>query len=334
MPIGEAYRRCPDAVYLRPDMEKYRRVSRDVFAVLAGITPLVEKASIDEAYLDVTGLEKLLGPPAAVAETIKTRIRAATQLTASVGIGPNRLIAKLGSEHRKPDGLTVVNPDEVLDFLASMPVTNLRGVGKQTHKRFDCLSISTVAELRNVAPATLQKALGQKAAESFRRQAVGIASNEIVPNRQRKSISKERTFETDVDSEPVLLDQLRELSAGVARIARREGLAGQVVTLKIRFSGFDTHTRQQKLATPTHDERVMLQTAWSLYSNGDLPRKPVRLIGVGLSDWADSETLQGDLFSQPDNQPGDEDLLRTIDRVTERYGAGKLQLGVRRKPDG
>lgn len=333
MPTSEACRRCPDAVYLRPDMEKYRQVSREVFAVLAQITPLVEKASIDEAYLDVSGLEKLFGPPAAIGREIKNRIRAATALTASVGIGPNRLIAKLGSEHRKPDGLTVVEPDEVLQWLAPMPVTNLRGVGKQTRKRFDRLGISTVEELRDVAPTTLQKALGPKAAHSFSRQARGLASAEIVPDRARKSISKERTFDTDIDADRVLLDQLRELAAGVARVARREKLTGQVVTLKIRYAGFETHTRQQKLAMPTHDERVMLQTAWSLYANGDLPRKPVRLIGIGLSDWADDDTVQGDLFDEVDEQPADENLLRTIDRVTERFGTGKLQLGIRSKRD-
>lgn len=333
MPISEAHRRCPDAVYLRPDMEKYRRASKAVFDVLEDITPLVEKASIDEAYLDVTGLEKIFGPPEAVGQEIRARIRAATRLTASVGIGPNRLIAKLGSEHRKPDGLTVVEPDAVLHFLAPMPVSNLRGVGKQTRKRFDRLGIKTVAELRKTPPAVLQKALGQKAAESFRRQALGMAFDQVVPHRQRKSISKERTFDTDLTAEDALHEQLRELAGGVARIARREGLAGQVVTLKIRYTGFETHTRQQKLPAATHDERVMLQTAWSLYSHGDLPHKPVRLIGIGLSDWADGESLQGDLFSPIDGQAGDEDLLRTIDRVTERYGTGKLQLGMRSKPD-
>jgi DNA polymerase-4 len=331
MPISEAYRRCPDAVYLKPDLEKYRHESRRIFGVLEELTPLVEKASIDEAYLDVSGLEKLLGPPEAIGTAIKESIHATTGLTASVGIGPNRLIAKLGSEHRKPDGLTVVAPDEVLDFLAPMPVTNLRGVGRQTRKRFDELGIATVAELRSASPDRLRKALGQKAADSFRRQARGIASDAIVPGRQRKSISKERTFPADVADDAILHEQLRELAAGVARTARREGLAGRVVTLKIRYTGFETHTRQQKLARPTHDERVLLKTAWGLYAQGDLPSKAVRLIGVGLSGWASADGAQGDLFAADDTVTEDERVLDTIDRVAERFGSGKLQLGVRRK---
>lgn len=316
----------------RPDMEKYRRVSREVFRELQSITPLVQQASIDEAYLDVSGLEKLFGPPATIGRAIKTRILSATALTASVGIGPNRLIAKLGSEHRKPDGLTVVRPEEVLDFLAPMPVTNLRGVGRQTRKRFARLRIETVAELREAEPARLKKVLGTRAAESFRRQALGIASDEIVTDRRRKSISKERTFATDVESQEELHGQLRELAAGVARIARREGLAGRVVSLKVRYTGFETYTRRQKLDQATHDERLMLQVAWRLYLHGDLPRKAVRLIGIGLSDWADSHSRQHELFGEDTTDEDDERVLQAIDKVTERFGAGKLQLGVRQKP--
>jgi DNA polymerase-4 len=142
MPISEAYRRCPDAVYLRPDMQKYRQVSRQVFATLADITPVVEKASIDEAYLDISGLGKIIGSPEDVGRQIRRRIHQATELTASVGIGPNRLIAKLASEAGKPDGLVVVARDEVLAFLAPMPVSNLRGVGRRTQKIFERLNRS------------------------------------------------------------------------------------------------------------------------------------------------------------------------------------------------
>lgn len=332
MPIGEAYRRCPDAVFLRPDMEKYRRESRQTFAALAAITPLVEKASVDEAYLDVSGLEKLLGPPAAIGRTIKARIHEKTGLTASVGIGPNRLIAKLGSEHRKPDGLMIIPHDEVLDFLAPMPVKNLRGVGQKTCRRFEDLNIATVEQLRQASPVRLQKALGRKAAESFRRQALGIASDQVVPGRQRKSISKERTFASDVERDDVLHEQLRELAGGVARTARQEHLAGRVVTLKIRYTGFDTYTRQQKLDQATHDERMILRTAWQLYEHGDLPSKPVRLIGVGISDWGDPQSTQGELFAPDTGQQDNESVLKAIDKVTEKFGTGKLQLGLNRKP--
>jgi len=331
MPIAEAYRRCPDAVFLRPNMEQYKEASQRVFSVLETITPVVEAASIDEAYLDVSGLEKLLGPPEEIGREMRDRIFSETQLTASVGIGPSRLIAKLGSESRKPDGLCVVRPDEVLDFLAPMPVSNLRGLGRQTQKIVDGLGIRTVAELRAFPEDELEQRLGARAAASFRRQAMGIASDEIVPDRQRKSISKETTFGTDVTDKNALRDTLRELAAGVAGIARRERLSGRVVTLKIRYEGFETHTRQRKLSGPTHDERQLFQTAWQLFEHGDLPVKPVRLIGVGISDWSEDEPDQGDLFDQGKESEQDQQLLETIDNVAERFGKGKLQIGLSRK---
>ncbi len=331
MPISEAQRRCPDAIYLRPDMEKYRRLSRQVFAILATLTPVVEAASIDEAYLDLTGLEKLLGAPEIIGLEIKRRILAETGLTASVGIGPNRLIAKLGSEYRKPDGLTLVRPEQVLDFLAPMPVSNLRGLGRQTGKIFDRLGIRTIAQLRNWPLAALEQHLGKKAAASFHRQAFGLASDQVIPERGRKSISKETTFEMDVLDHRVLQDALRHLAADVARTARREGLAGTVVTLKIRFEGFETYTRQHKRPGPTQDEREIMKTAWQLFQETNLPAKPVRLIGVGISGWEQDQPAQADLFAQPEQQQSSQRLLQTIDRVTERFGKGKLQLGAPRK---
>ena len=332
MPISEAFRRCPDAKFLRPDMEKYRRQSRRVFQVLETLAPVVEAASIDEAYLDVSGLEKLLGTPAAIGNEIKQRILDGTGLTASVGIGPNRLIAKLGSEHRKPDGLTVVFPEQVLDFLAPMPVANLRGLGRQTQKVFSRLGISTVKQLRAFPLPLLEQHLGKKAAASFHRQALGIASDQILPGQCRKSISKETTFETDIRDNTRLHDALRGLAADVARTARREGLSGAVVTLKIRFAGFETCTRQHTRTTPTCDEREMLKTAWQLFLDGKLPDKPVRLIGIGLSGWEESQPVQADLFDQPEQQQDNKRLLQTIDAVTEKFGKHLLQVGVSRKP--
>ncbi|MGB5425976.1 MAG: DNA polymerase IV [Gammaproteobacteria bacterium] len=332
MPISEAFRRCPDAVFLRPDMEKYRRHSRQVFQILETLAPVVEAASIDEAYLDVSGLEKLLGTPAAIGHEIKQRILDGTGLTASVGIGPNRLIAKLGSEHRKPDGLTVVFPEQVLDFLAPMPVANLRGLGRQTQKVFSRLGISTVQQLRAFPLPLLEQHLGKKAAASFHRQAMGIASDTILPGQRRKSISKETTFETDIRDNTRLHDALRGLAADVARTARREGLSGVVVTLKIRFAGFETCTRQYTHTTPTCDEREMLKTAWQLFLDGKLPDKPVRLIGIGLSDWEEGQPTQADLFEQPEQQQDNKRLLATIDAVTEKFGKQLLQVGVPRKP--
>ncbi len=333
MPIAEACRRCPGAIYLRPDMAKYQRMSQRVFGILDEIAPIVEQASIDEAYLDLSGLDGIWGSPEAIGQEIRTRIRARTGLTASVGIGPNRLVAKLASESCKPDGLRVVRPEEVLDFLEPMPVSNLRGLGRRTLKLVLDLGIRTVGDLRRAPQAKLEEKLGGRLAESFRRQAHGSASAEVVPDRARKSISKETTFAEDVDDARALHDTLRELAAGVARTARRENLAGTVVTLKIRFSGFETHTRQRKLPEPTQDERVLLGTAQALLEAGTLPRKPVRLIGVGLSHWAELEGAQPDLFEARAQRARDARILGAIDTALEKFGRPILQVGIPRKRD-
>jgi len=331
MPIAHAYRRCPNGVYLRPDMKKYQQASRQVMLALEDISPVVEKASIDEAYLDISGLEKHSGSPQAIGQKIRDRIAAATGLTASVGIGPNRLIAKLGSEACKPDGLEVVTQDEVLNFLAPMPVGNLRGLGKQTLKIVAAMGITTVGDLRATPLITLKQKLGNKAAESFHRQAQGIAGSTVITDKQRKSISKETTFSDDASDHRQLRDTLLELAIGVSRTARREGLAGKVVTLKVRYTGFETLTRQLTLPEPTDDERVLLTTAWQLFTKGDLPDKLVRLIGIGLSAWGAPDVTQTDLFAHPSQRAADKKILETIDNVTEKFGESVLRVGMSRQ---
>lgn len=330
MPISQAYRACPDGIYVRPTMSKYTDESRRIMQVLDDLVPAVEKASVDEAYLDISGLEKILGSPEKIGATIRERIEEATGLTASVGIGPNRLIAKLGSEACKPDGLKVVRPDEVLDFLAPMPIRNLRGMGKQTLKKIAALNISTISEFRDVPWATLEAHLGKRATESFLKQAQGQASSNIVTERQRKSISKETTFSEDVTDTEELHDVLRDLASQVARTARKEQLAGRVVNLKVRYEGFETHTRQSSLDHPTHDERTMLNTAWKLFNKSALPKKPVRLIGIGISGWADkaANQEQADLFSESVTNKTDEKILDAIDKLTDKYGKPLLKVGL------
>jgi DNA polymerase-4 len=212
-----------------------------------------------------------------------------------------------------------------------MPVASLRGVGRQTQKIFSRLGIQTVGQLRAIPLPYLEEALGKKAAASFHHQALGIASSEVVAGRQRKSISKETTFDEDVQDHGTLHDVLRRLAAEVAGTARRENLCGSVVTLKIRFAGFETHTRQHALATPAHDERVILREAWRLLRHGDLPVKPVRLIGVGIRRWAQAPSAQEDLFSPAQQRDRDERVLATIDQATARFGKGALQLGCTTK---
>ncbi len=333
MPINEAHRRCPSAVYLRPDMQRYATESRAIMIALKDISPVVEPVSIDEAFVDITGLEKLLGTPEQIAHTTKLCIFEAVGLTASVGVGPNRLIAKLGSDHRKPDGITIVAPEQVLDFLGPMPVRNLRGIGGRTAERIERLGFHTVADLRGCSHERLTAHFGSKGADLLYKQSRGIGSDVVGDHGPRKSISRETTFAEDIVDQKVLHNVLLDLVADVGHQTRAEGLAGRVVTLKIRFTGFETHTRRRTLEQPTNHDNEIFRMALELLKKRSFQNKAVRLIGVGLSGWNAEETRQMDLFESDTEADAamDNKLYATLDEIKNRWGTQSLRLGMRRK---
>jgi len=334
MPISEAARRLPpETVYVRPRMDDYARVSRQVMEALGTISPVVEKVSIDEAYLDVSGLERLVGPPEVIGRRAKAAILDAVALTASVGIGPNRLIAKLASDCRKPDGLTVVMPERVREFLDPMPLTVLRGVGVKTAPRLQRMNLKTVGDVRRLSLEELRRHLGARAGTQVHLQACGIASDQVYPASERKSISKETTFAEDIVDPAVLRDTLRWAAQEVGFLARHEGLTGAVVTLKIRFRPFETHTRSRTLPVRTASDGVVFRTAWDLFQAETWVDKPVRLIGLGLSGWAEQGSMQPDLFGTepPEPHPEDQRLDETLDAIRRKFGKGYLQRGLSRR---
>ena len=329
MPISDAHRRCPDAIYLTPDMSRYVLASKQVMTILGQISPVVEPVSIDEAYLDITGLERLYGSPEQIGMLTKRKIQEVTRLNCSVGIGPNRLIAKLASDYQKPDGMTLVRPEEVESFLDPMAVSNLRGVGKQTLKIIHRLGIKTVGELRGYPLEILQHYFGKHGGQHLHDQARGLASDRVGERAARKSISKETTFNKDVSDPRMLREKLRSLSSQVGRIARREGVRGLVVTLKIRLSSFETHTRQYRLEQAVDTDTPIFQTAWRLYSSSEFINKPIRLIGVGITRW-DAGQPVADLFEDTDKKNREKRLYATMDRVVEKFGEDKLSFGFNR----
>jgi DNA polymerase-4 len=334
MPISEAARRLPpETVYVRPRMEDYARVSRQVMAALGTISPVVEKVSIDEAYLDVSGLGLLVGPPEAIGRRAKAAIREAVGLTASVGIGPNRLIAKLASDSHKPDGLTVVPPEGVQAFLDPMPLTVLRGVGAKTAPRLQRLGLKTVGDVRCLSLEELRRRLGARAGTQVHLQARGIADDRVHPAAERKSISKETTFAEDVTDPAVLRDTLRWAAQEVGFLARHEGRKGAVVTLKIRFRPFDTHTRSRTLPVRTASDSEIFRAGWALFESERWAGKPVRLVGLGLSGWEEETRVQADLFGSeaPQLHPQDERLDETLDAIRRKFGKGYLQRGLNRR---
>jgi DNA polymerase-4 len=315
-------------------MDRYARASRQIMAVLETISPRVEKVSIDEAYLDVTGLERLVGPPEVIGRQTKERIREAVGLTASVGIGPNRLIAKLASDADKPDGSTVVLPEKVSAFLDPMPLAVLRGVGTKTAPRLERLGLKTVGDVRRLSLEELRRRLGAQADTQVHLQARGIANDQVYPASERKSISKETNFGEDVTDPAVLKDTLRWAAQEVGYLARHEQRKGLVITLKIRFRPFETHTRSRTLKEPTANDIEIFRVAWALFQAESWADRPVRLIGVGISGWDEAQLgVQQDLFddSTPGPHPEQERLDATLDAIRDRFGRGTIQRGLNRR---
>ena len=283
MTCAEARRRCPEAVFLTPDLRRYLEASRRIHEIFQSVTPLVEPLSLDEAFLDVT--VNTLGEPLAreVARHLKARIQGEVGLTASAGAAPNKFVAKVASDLRKPDGLVVVAPARVADFVAGLPVERLWGVGPATATRLHELGARTAADLRAVPVERLVRVLGKTGAV-LHDLAHGIDPRLVEPHRELKSRGAETTFPRDVTDPPRLLEELERLAVRVGRGLSRMARAGRTVTLKLRYADFTTITRSRTLPVPTSDSRRIAQTAAALLdSSTEADRRPVRLVGVSVS---------------------------------------------------
>jgi DNA polymerase IV len=330
MPIGQAFHRCPQGIFLPPDFERYSEASEQVMEVLEGVSPLVETVSIDEAYVDISGCTGLFGSPTDIGMRARRLIAKRVRLTASVGIGPNRLVAKIASDACKPDGLLVVTPAEVQAFLDPLPVRCLRGVGLRSLPHFARVGLRTIADVRAWPPEELQREFGQSWGDDLFRQARGQSSDRVGGLAQRKQISKELTFNRDETDEERLHDTLLRLSASVGRSARAAGVAGQVIQLKLRLAGFETHTRRTTLETATNADRTIFRVGWDLFKQSGFAGRPVRLIGIGVSAWDEAGT-QLDLFTEPQQPRREQRLYRAIDTIAQKYGHASIGLGVSKR---
>jgi DNA polymerase-4 len=331
MPVGEAFARCPHAVFLPVDMAKYRAVSTRLFELLDTFTPQVEPISIDEAFLDLTAPPPP-GPPAAppdaadgtpreIARTIKARIGEMLRLPVSVGVAPNKFLAKLASELAKPDGLRAIQAGEAVEVLAPLPVTVLWGVGAITRERLGSLGIHTVGDLQRTPTSVLRASLGF-AAEHLAQLSRGVDDRPVIVSREMKSLGRETTFDQDTTDRGVLDRTLGALVEDVARALRAEGLRGRTVTLKLRYANFHTVTRNLTFPTPTNSGGAVFRAAMGLLDRlGRLPQ-PVRLVGVTVSGLAPADLVQVSLF-------GEEELNARVDQVVdainERFGEGTVR---------
>ena len=318
MPMREALRRCPDAVCVPPRIGHYAAVSKQVFAVFHEFTPLVQGLSLDEAFLDVTAGTGVLGDGAHVAREVKRRIRELTGLTASVGVAPNKLVAKIASDLRKPDGLVVVRPEEINAVLDPLPIRRLFGLGAKTAPKVEALGIRTLGELRVASPARLRPIFGRYAERVLQR-AAGIDTRPVVPDEDEKQISAEETFDSDIADPARLRAELVRLADRTGSRLRARGLAAACVSVKIRRKDFTTYTRQRHIEPPTQETRVITAIATELLEAwcATQPRAALRLLGVGVSELAPATQL--DLFSTPQSSRNRE-LDAAVDRIRERFG--------------
>jgi DNA polymerase-4 len=323
MPMRQALKLCPHAVCVRPRMSRYQEVSRTVFGVFREITPLVEGLSLDEAFLDVTASQELLGGAVPIAQLIKRRIRERTGLTASVGVAPNKLVAKIASDLKKPDGLTVVTPESLRALLDPLSVRKMPGLGRKTGARVEAAGIHTLGELRSAPDALLWPLFGRYSAW-IRERASGVDERAVQPDLDEKSLSAEDTFETDIGEPRLLQRQLACLADLAASRLRARELTAGCIGVKIRRGDFTTFTRQRAVAPPTCEGRTIAAVAAELLGRwlAGNPGAKLRLLGVVLTELTPAAQLG--LFE--DARPASR-VDATLDEARARFGTRALRRG-------
>jgi DNA polymerase-4 len=332
MPTVTARRLCPEGIFLPVRMAHYAQISRQIREILQSFTPLVEPLSLDEAFLDVHGCEGLFGPGPEIARKIKERIRAETDLVASVGVAPNKFLAKLAGDLGKPDGLTVLPAAQVADFLAPLPVGRLWGVGAKAEKRLHALGVRTVGQLAALPEDVLAGHFGESGRHLWEL-AHGCDDRAVVPDREAKSISSETTFAHDLDDADTLRGILLDLVEQVAGRLRQHGLRARTIDLKLRSSDFRTRTRSLSLAEPSDVTDEIWQAASTLFERALTPDVlPARLLGVGATKVTSEAVVQGLLFD--DDRQRQRAVDRAVDAIRQQFGGGAIRRGSRVEPPG
>jgi nucleotidyltransferase/DNA polymerase involved in DNA repair len=326
MPISEAYRRCTHAVYLRPRMRLYAKISERIMQIFETYTELVEKLSIDEAFLDVTGSAALFGDGESIARRIKREVWENESLTVSVGVATNKYLAKLASDLEKPDGLVVVEPGSENEFLHPLPVERMWGVGEVTRRKLHKLGIWKIGDIAAAPAGLLERQLGKHQASHLRRLSAGEDDRPVETGGERKQVSRETTFLTDTDDRDLVERTLLALTEEVSARLRRRGLAGRTVTVKLRFAPFETHTKRHTVDSELFTTDTIFPIARHLLANVDSGDRPIRLIGVGVSSLHNrrSEHQLG-LFDDASSDPGAGQIADVMDKVSEKYGRNALK---------
>ncbi len=324
MSTQEAKRRCPRLILVEGNHSKYTETAARIFSILKDYTPLVEVASIDEAFLDITQSLRLYKSPTHLAQLIKNQTREREQLTCSIGVAPNKLLAKLGSCLRKPDGLVVIRKFEVEKILKDLPVSKLNGIGPKLGETLNSMGIFTCGELGKFPVSVLSKRLGV-IGERLHEMGLGLDESPVLPfdqEEEAKSISHSVTLEKDASDPDILRKVLLQLSEKVSRRMRREGFFGKRIAITVRYSDFFTFSKQKTLFKWVNSGNEIFKLASEIF--GSIPHpKPIRLLGVGVS-LLKKEGCQLDLFETGEKK---DNLLKAMDRVNERFGEWTLTWG-------
>ena len=324
MPVGRARRLCPQAVFIPPRHGVYGEVSREVMAIFRAVTPEVEPLSLDEAFLDVSGATRRLGPPPRIAELIRQQVREQQSITCSVGVAPVKFVAKIASARCKPDGLLVVPAERVLDFLHPLPVSALWGVGDRAEEVLTRLGLRTVGDIAHIPVATLRRELGA-AGEQLHALAWGRDDRRVVKKREEKSVGAEETFPADVDDPELIRRELLRLSGRTAQALRAVGCVARTVTVKLRLASFKTITRSRTLGEPTDVAREIYAAACALYEGSGLgERARLRLVGVRATGLRPAEGAARQL-AFGDRPAGWREAEQAVDRIARRFGTDAVR---------
>jgi DNA polymerase-4 len=320
MPLFEAMKRCPSARVIRGDMGRYRAVSRRIFSLLEQFSPSIEPVSIDEAYVDIAGCERIFGPPREMARQIKAAIVAHEHLTCSIGISPLKFLSKIASDMNKPDGITLIGPDEVDGVIARLPIRKVPGVGDRTFDHLQALGVKTLGDVARLSDHLLTARLGAYGLR-LKQLSRGIDHNRVCPVSERKSISTETTLDRDTGDREALARLLLVQADEVARQLRKETVKARVVTLKITFPDFRQITRRHTLDVPTQSARDIYREVMRLFENESFGA--VRLIGLGAAGLLpEHQPVQAGLFDNRENPSRArwEKAERAVDSIVGKYG--------------
>lgn len=321
MPLYMARRLCPQGIFLPGRMKRYKEVSRTIFNLLEDFSPVIEKASIDECYLDITGTERIFGPPQEIAKAMQDRIFATCQLTCSIGVAPVKFLAKIASDWHKPRGITVIGHEQVPLFLERLPVSKIPGIGPKTLPLLERLGISYAAQILSFSEQFWEERMGKQGLVLYAR-AQGKDSGQVVGQTGRKSCSAENTLTEDTSDTEVLKKWILAQSQEVGTHLRRLGVMGKTVTLKIKFADFTGLTRSRTLTSPTHSTQIIREQVLILLHGVNITKK-VRLIGVGVSHFA-GKSPHLPFLNDPKTDKLDK-LDEAMDTIAQRFGASVVQ---------